>query len=296
MTVDSMAEHVDFELDWAAGSDVGFKLVAINVSDIAAMGGRPTRAVATIQIGEETAPGLIDEIAAGMAEAATRWALHVVGGDIGSGTDLALTMTLLGETDGPPVLRSGAREGDAVMVTGSLGAAHAGLLLLQMGAVDPAAVKAELADRSGADALAVLAAAQLRPVPRVDEGPALAGTATAMIDVSDGLAVDLERLCRASGVGCDVDSAAVPVHPDLAHAATKVPELPSPLECALTGGEDFELLFTVAEEHVDRVHGMLDELGTSATVVGTVTTGDRTIDSRPIEEWSERAWDHLRSR
>src|SRR5688500_3295956 len=127
MTVDSMAEHVDFELDWATGADVGFKLVAINVSDIAAMGGRPTRAVATVQLGEATDVSVVEEIAAGISEAAARWHVGVVGGDLGRGTDLALTMTLLGEIEGPPILRSGARPGDMVCATGSLGAAHAGL-------------------------------------------------------------------------------------------------------------------------------------------------------------------------
>ena len=296
VTVDSMAEHVDFELDWATGADIGYKLVAINASDIAAMGGRPTRAVATVQLGEDTEAGLVEEIATGMADAARRWGLHIVGGDIGSGTELGLTMTMLGELDGPPVFRSGAREGDLVLVTGSLGAAHAGLLLLQLGAIDPDAVRAEVSDRSGADGLAVLATAQLRPEPRVDEGQALAGIATAMIDISDGLAIDLERLCRSSGVGCAIDGSTIPVHPELKHATSKVEELPSALECALSGGEDFELLFTAQEASVDEIHRRLDGLGTSVTVIGTVTAGACTIDSRPLEEWSERAWDHLRNR
>lgn len=292
-----MAEHVDFELDWATGADVGYKLVAINVSDIAAMGGRPTRAVATVQVGEETDPDLIEEIAAGMAQAAGAWGLHVVGGDLGSGTDLALTLTLLGESDGAPVLRSGARPGDLVAVTGSLGAAHAGLLLLQLGAVDPSAVRAEIAHRSGADGLAVLAATQLRPRPRVEEGVALRDIATSMIDVSDGLAVDLERLCTASGVGCRVESASVPLHADLEHAAATVREFPCPIECGLLGGEDFELLFTVPEDRMADVHGALDEIGTSVSVIGKITDdGVRSIDERDLEGWSVEAWDHLRTR
>jgi thiamine-monophosphate kinase len=295
VTVDSMSEHVDFELDWATGADVGYKLVAINVSDIAAMGGRPTRAVATVQLGDETEPDLIEDIAQGMADAARRWGLDIVGGDIGTGSDLGLTLTLLGELEGEPVLRSGAKAGDRILVTGSLGAAHAGLLLLQLGAVDPSAVRTEIGEGSGADGLAVLAATQLRPRPRAEEGPALAALATAMIDVSDGLAVDLERLCKASGVGCSVDSAAVPVHPDLAHAAGAVDNSPAPLECALAGGEDFELLFTASESSLDEVHHVLDDIGTSVSVIGEITSGACNIDRRPLDEWSRRAWDHLRN-
>lgn len=296
VTVDSMSEHVDFELDWARGDDIGYKLVAINVSDIAAMGGRPTRAVATVQLGEETDVALVERIAAGMSEAAASWQIGVVGGDLGRGVDISLTMTLLGEPTGPPVLRSGAREGDAVCVTGTLGGAHAGLLVLQLGAVEADAVRAEITSGSGADGLAVLAAAQLRPRPRLSEGQALTPLATAMIDVSDGLAIDLERICRASGVGCDIWSAAVPFHPDLHHAANAVPDLPEPLGCALLGGEDLELLFTVPEDRLGNVESLLDDIGTSISVLGRITEGGMTIDEEPLDEWSEQAWDHLRIR
>jgi thiamine-monophosphate kinase len=289
-----MAEHVDFELEWATGEDVGFKLVAINVSDIAAMGGRPTNAVATIQLGDETELDLVEAIARGIAEAAGRWEISVVGGDIGRGTDLALTMTLLGAVDGRPVLRSAAHVGDTICVTGTLGAAHAGLLLLQLGAVDRDAVAAEIATASGADGLAVLAAAQLRPHPRTAEGRALRGYASAMIDISDGFAIDLERLCAASGVGCQIDSTALPIHPELQHAADKVERFPQPFECAVLGGEDFELLFTVPEGDMDRVVVVMDEIGTSVSVVGKISDGDCTMDGRPLQEWSHEAWDHLR--
>ena len=291
-----MTEHVDFELDWARGTDIGFKLVAINVSDIAAMGGRPMRAVATIHLGDDTDHDLVEEIAAGIAEAADLWGLGIVGGDIGRGADLSLSMTLLGDVDGTPVTRSGAQVGDAVCVTGSLGAAHAGLLLLQIGSVEVGNVHAEIASRSGADGLAVLAARQLRPEPRLQEGIALGSRATAMIDISDGLAIDLERLCVASDVGCDIDAEAIPVHPELRYATDTFDGFPDPLECALAGGEDFELLFTIPEAGLDEAQDQLDEIGTGVSVIGTITERGRTLDGGPLEQWSERGWDHLRTR
>lgn len=296
VTTDSIAEHVDFELDWATGADIGFKLVAINVSDIAAMGGRPSRAVATVQLGETTSIELVDDIAAGMAEAATRWDLGIAGGDIGRGFDLALTLTLLGEIEGQPVLRSGARLGDSICVTGALGASSAGLLALQLGAVSLETVRSEIDTSSGADGLAVLAARQLRPTPRLEEGNALRNYATAMIDISDGFALDLERLCRASNAGCEVDSSAIPLHPELAHAEHKIEGSPDPLELALTGGEDLELLFTVTPDRLEDVHRALDELGTQVSVVGKITEGGRSIDGRPLDDWSKSGWDHLRTR
>ena len=291
-----MTEHVDFELDWARGIDIGFKLVAINVSDIAAMGGRPLRAVATIHLGDETDHDLVEEIATGMAEAADLWGLGIVGGDIGRGAELSLSMTLLGDADGPPITRSGARVGDVVCVTGSLGAAHAGLLLLQVGSVDVANVHAEIASRSGADGLAVLAARQLRPEPRLQEGIALRSRATGMIDISDGLAIDLERLCIASNVGCDIDAASIPVHPEVGYATDAFDGFPDPLECALAGGEDFELLFTIPEADLDDAQDQLDEIGTGVSVIGTITERGRMLDGGPLEHWSERGWDHLRTR
>lgn len=291
-----MTEHVDFELDWARGTDIGFKLVAINVSDIAAMSGRPVRAVAMIHLGDDTDHDLVEEIAAGMAEAADLWGLGIVGGDIGRGAELSLSMTLLGDVEGPPVTRSGAGVGDAVCVTGALGAAHAGLLLLQVGSVDVANVHAEIASRSGADGLAVLAAQQLRPEPRLREGIALGSRATAMIDISDGLAIDLERLCVASDVGCDIDAASIPVHPELDYATKTFEGFPEPLECALAGGEDFELLFTIPEAGLDDAQDQLDEIGTGVSVIGTITERGRTLDGGPLDKWSERGWDHLRTR
>jgi thiamine-monophosphate kinase len=292
-----MADHVDFELDWATGADIGFKLVAINVSDIAAMGGRPTRAVATLQLGTETTPELIEEMAGGMSEAAARWGFSIVGGDIGRGTDLAMSMMLLGEADGEPVLRSGAQPGDSICVTGALGGAEMGLMALQAGVVDKDSLRAEIQSGSGADGLAVVAARQVRPTPRLEEGIALREHASAMIDISDGLALDLERLCVASKVGCEVDTAKVPLHPELHHAMQR---LGGPMdivyESGSTGGEDFELLFTVPDHRLDVVHEALDELGTSVSVLGKITTKDRLMDGRPLREWSKHAWDHLRTR
>lgn len=295
VTVDTMTEHVDFELDWARPEDVGYKLVAINVSDIAAMGGAPTRAVATIQLGEDPDPELVMGIARGIESAAGQWDIAVVGGDIGSGTDVVLTMTLLGDPPEVPVLRAGAGVGDLICVTGSLGGAHAGLVLLQLGAVSHDSVRAEIAQPSGADGPAVLAALQLRPQARVEEGRALVGLATSMIDISDGFAIDLERLCTASGVGCEVTSSMLPVHPDIDHAASRIDDFPSSLECALLGGEDFELLFTVTEDNLGKVHAALDDIGCSVSVVGTATSGSRTIDGKPLEDWSRSGWDHLRT-
>lgn len=297
MTTDVVTEHVDFEFDWARGTDVGFKLVAVNVSDIAAMGAIPTRAVATLNVRTDLGLDVVEGIVAGMKQACERWGVDIVGGDVGRASEVSMSLALLGELDGEAILRSGARVGDAICVTGTLGGAAGGLLALQAGAVDPATVHAEIDSPTGANGLAVMAARQLRPQARLEESRVVRRHATAMIDISDGFALDLYRLLSSSGAGCVVDDGAIPIDPELAVTRDRLPEPSEPLVLALTGGEDFELLFTVPLQSIADVTAATDEVGTSVTVVGRVTDGEQmTIGTEPLERWSTQAWDHLRSR
>ncbi len=219
LATDALVEDVHFDLAWCDATDVGWKALAVNLSDIAAMGGTP-RAAVTALVVPPGRPGLADGIIDGVAAAANAFGCPLVGGDTTGGPVVMVSITVLGAC-GPvgPVLRRGARVGDAVFVTGPLGAAAAALGALRLGH-DPAP---ELARRLH------------RPTPRLDEGRAAAGAgATAMIDLSDGLATDLGRLCGASGVGVRVDSHAVP----LAAGATWNDAL---------AGDDYELCFTAPD-------------------------------------------------
>jgi len=215
LATDLVAEGVHFDRGLSTLADVGWKVLAVNVSDIVAMGGRPLRAVVALA-GASTDE--LDALYRGLGEAAAAYDCPIVGGDLSAGTPgggLVVSVAVLGTTDGrPAVLRRGARPDDRVYVTGPLGRAAAGLRMLR---ADPRA--------SGA-----LVEAHRRPVPRADEGLVAAGCgASAMIDCSDGLGIDLDRLAKASGVGVVLDL--VPV----AEGAT--------LEEALGGGEDYELVF-----------------------------------------------------
>lgn len=209
---DVAVEGVHFDLSLTSAADAGFKVLVANVSDIAAMGGRPTHAVAGVA---GPARRLLEDVFEGMAEACSVYETALVGGDLSAAPQLYLSVAILGEapSDGP-VLRSGARAGDLLYCTGPLGGSAAGLRQLR-------------ADRASQSDCAV---AYARPSARVREG-ALASSlgASAMIDISDGLAQDLAHLAAESGVGIELDR--VPVADGASEAE------------ALGGGEDYELAF-----------------------------------------------------
>ena len=282
LTTDLLVEGVDFDTTYCTGADVGWKALAANASDVAAMCGRPTHAVVALGLPPVTPVEFVDEFLDGLLEAAARWDVSVVGGDISAAGEISATVSILGNpVSDAAVLRSGARPGDAICVTGALGGAAAGLIGLRRG----------LGADIGPAAQRVLER-QLRPYARVDEAAVLARfEPSAMIDISDGLAVDLEHILDASRAGCIVDIDAVPVDPDIAVIAGA-----DPLVLAVTGGEDFELLFTMDVDRAGAAAEALRATGTPMTTIGTVTTGERRIGRRSLEEWRQDGWEHLRHR
>jgi thiamine-monophosphate kinase len=230
VTTDVLVEGLDFTADLSEPEDWGWKAVAVNCSDLAAMGAEPRWLVIALTVPDPTPLPTLERVYAGVGEACRAYGAALVGGDVSAGPALSLAVTALGEAE-RPVLRSGARPGDRLAVTGPLGAAAAGLALLR--SQDPTAK--ELLDRFPG-----LAAAHRRPRPALVMGLALARAgATAMIDVSDGLAGDAVHLAESSGVGVEVHDAAVPLAPGVVEAAALLGR--DPLEAALGGGEDFVL-------------------------------------------------------
>lgn len=281
-TTDLMVEDVDFRLAYASGFDVGWKLVAANASDIAAMGGRPWRAVASVALRPDTTVEFVDSFAEGMASACRQFGIGLVGGDFSSGQEISASLALIGRAhERGPVLRSGAGLGDALCITGALGGAAGGLLVLQ-GDDLPGAEQAPLVER------------QLRPRARVAEGRALGALVTAMIDISDGLGVDLGHLTDSSSVGCDVDLASVPI--DAALEWLPSADAAQAQRLAMTGGEDFELLFTIDEGNLEEARASLTELGTPVTRIGVITDGAVLIGGRDLDDWRAQGWEHLRGR
>jgi thiamine-monophosphate kinase len=214
VTVDMLMEGVDFTLATATGRQIGWKSLAVNLSDIASMAGRPVACVVSVALPRHGGFDLGRELLAGVQVCAEKFGVALAGGDTNSWDGpLVISITVLGEpTAKGPVLRSGARPGDWIMATGSFGGSIAGK--------------------------------HLDFTPRVTEALALhqAADLHAMIDTSDGLAADLWHILDESGVGAVLDEAAIPISP----AAAAVHGGRSPLEHALEDGEDFELLFTVS--------------------------------------------------
>ena len=290
LTIDTLTDKLDFELSsgfGGSGKDAGWKAMAASVSDVAAMGARPRHAVVSLSLPAETAVADADDIAAGLAEAAAHWQVGLAGGDVGAASEISITVALTGELGvHGPVLRSGAAAGQALCVTGFLGGAAAGLRSLRASTgTEPQAHEARLRTR------------QLRPQARPEAGVALAGLATAMIDVSDGLAVDLSNLLDSSVAGCEIDPEEIPVDPDLLVLAAEPQwEELDPLLLALTGGEDYELLFALEEARLASAEEALRELGVGMSRIGTVVADGRRVGDEDLEHFRSLGWQHLQDR
>ncbi len=284
-TCDIQVEGVHFLPDLCTPADVGWRALAVNLSDIAAMGGLPRFALISLALPPATSLTTVDGIYCGLGEGATTYGVTIAGGNLsGISGPLVIDVTLLGEAE-RVVRRAGARPGDGVWVTGTVGKAAAGLFVLRHPALQAPGIDA-------------LAQAYRRPLPRVAAGRALGKTAavTAMIDTSDGTATDLLHLVEASGVGVRLELDRVPVH-DGVDAVARVAGR-DPASWILGGGEDYELLFTTAPAFDAGAADLARTIGVPLTRIGEVlplAAGRWIVDSTgrrtPLES---SGWDHFR--
>jgi len=288
-TCDVQVEDTHFRLRGITPHDIGRRALAVNLSDIAAMGARPRFALISLLVPPTLDVAVLDGIYAGLREEAAQFDVALVGGNIARNAErLIIDITLLGTGMRNRLLRrNSAKPGDMVMVTGSLGSAAAGLLVLE---------DEQLAAKVAPENLVGVLAAQRTPTPRVAAGQWLAQHAvTTGIDVSDGLAADISHICEASGVGVQIEAESLPIQPETASVAALAGQDPQNL--ALFGGEDYELLFTVS---TDRAHALARELfdatGVKATAIGTICMGSAITlfrEGKPSPLLST-GWDHLR--
>lgn len=250
LTTDMMVEGVHFDLSWTTPFQLGFKLVSVNVSDIFAMGGRPNYLLLNFSARPGTALGFFSNFLDGIEAAMKRYNLALIGGDISSSEKMVLSVTAVGSAK-KILSRKGARKGDRIYITGPTGDAACGLALMKacgkkVGIEHGRKRKFPLPWKI----VSPLIERHLMPLAR-DPHP-FVNAATAMIDISDGLLIDLSRLCRESSVGARVYTARVPVSDELQQAADSLGV--SPHEFAFGGGEDYELLFTAPADRRVKAH------------------------------------------
>jgi thiamine-monophosphate kinase len=280
LTIDSMVEGVHFRLEWGTPAMLGAKALAVNLSDIAAMGGSPTVCVINLAVRPGLSARFFDELYRGLGKAAAAAGVAVAGGNITRASELTITVALLGAVEGQPMRRDSARPGDKIYVTGTVGDAALGLRVLQDKIVAAGSARDYLVKRF------------LQPTAQVGPGRKLARLkpAPAAIDISDGLWQDLGHVLERSGVGAKIDNSALPL------SAAYQQVYGNNYDLALSGGDDYELLFCLrapaSEAELSR------KLGVKVRCIGEITREKRAL---LVSETGETAtvgshgWDQLRA-
>lgn len=280
-TTDILIEDVHFNLDTATWRDLGWKALAVNISDIAAMGGTPSYAMVSLGLPPDIEIASVRELYRGIKDIAKKFEVDIVGGNISRAPVVIVDISLIGKASQALLTRSSAKPGDLIAVTGYLGTSAAGCRMLK------SSLKL---DKS---TTALLREAHLRPKPRVAEGQTLVQYGVrAAIDISDGLISDLTHICKASKVGAKVWRDRLPIHPGVKAAFRN-----EATGMALSGGEDYELLFTAKSSIINKVKNVMS---TPVTVIGEITrehSGKVTLLNKQGKtvDWKERGWDHFRS-
>ncbi len=284
MTIDTLVESVHFDLSYTPPEALGWKSLAVNLSDIAAMGGMPVCALISLAVPEAWLSERIHRFYDGLQDCSSTYNCPVAGGDTVRTPDKAvITVTVLGEVpENGAVTRSGAGPGDILCITGMLGGSRAGLEALMSGRHHPDWEKA--------------VARFLHPVPRIAEAAILSATGgvTAMIDVSDGLASEIRHLCRESGTGCRVEAERIPVAPSARSWAAA--EGLDPAGFALGSGEEYELLFTMKPEIYNQLQreGTMQELFVKIGNMSGPESGLRLASGGRETGMPDFGWDHFK--
>lgn len=285
VTADLLVENTHFRMDINEPYLLGWKSAAVNISDIAAMGGTPTYSFVSIGL-PDIEVGIVEAIYEGMADVSAKYGSVLAGGDtVASGAGLVINVTQLGTVEPDKVARrDGAKPGDAILVTNTIGDSRAGLELL---------LKFGLAEAKRASEPCVLR--HLKPEPRVHEARAAVATGKvhSMMDLSDGLAADLKKLCEASKVGARVIADALPISEDMHIAAARLDMDPTKL--AAGGGEDYELLLTCDPKAAPDIARAVSSTGSTARVIGEIIEGDSVALVLPNgeEEPVGGSWEHF---
>lgn len=282
VTTDTLVQSVHFDLSAITWEELGWKALAVNLSDVAAMGGIPNYSLLSLALPAQLKVKDVSEFINSFMHMASEFGVAIVGGNVATAPNTVITVTIIGYSKGKTMLqRSTASPGEQIAVTGYIGSSAAGLEMLK-GKTIP--------DRKARN---ILRQAHFKPMPRVEEGQILIeqGVRTA-IDISDGLVADLDHVCKSSKVNAKINMEQVPVHPVVtAH-------FPNSQELALSGGEDYELLFTADRATIARAKRALS---CPVTVIGDITeeelpTRVLVLDSKgTIIPYKKRGWNHFKN-
>jgi thiamine-monophosphate kinase len=291
VTVDTLVENIDFRLNTAPGYTIGHKSLAVNLSDVAAMGARPQFVLSSVALPPDLEVGWIEEWSEGFAALAEKSGVTVIGGDVSqTAGPIVFSVTVIGSNDSSKIKRrSDAKRGDIICVTGTLGDSSAGLRLLEE----------NYDDVSGEEWMQQLTMRHLLPNPRVKNGEWLGAqdAVRAMIDISDGLATDLKHIIIASQAGAEIHFDKIPVSKELIQLSQKIGV--DPMEFAVSGGEDYELLLTVDPNRFESVsEAYRKQFGEPLIAIGRMTEKRELvfIDRSKEVNWSRPGFEHFKSR
>ena len=262
ITTDAFVEGIHFDLTYTSPIHLGWKALAANLSDIASMGGFPRYAVISLALPNKITVEFVEELYKGILAACKQYTCLLVGGDtVASSANMFLSITLVGEAPKDAVVyRSGAQVGDVICVTGSLGASQAGLKVLQREKSRFTAAQQSEQFQPNLKPYTDVLEKHLMPKPRLDITPLLIkeGSLHAMIDISDGLAPEIHRICKESNTGAVIEELLIPILETAKLVAAEFSE--NPVDYALFGGEDYELLFTLSEEKFKHLQSLTNEI------------------------------------
>jgi len=292
VSTDLLIEGIHFDLMYAPLKHIGYKAVIVNLSDIYAMNANPTQITVSIAISSKFSVEALEQLYLGIREACRLYKVDLVGGDTTSSTKgLSISVTAIGNVESDRLAyRSGAKKGDVICITGDLGAAYLGLQILEREKqlyVSNPGIQPDLENQQ------YLIERQLKPEARrdcVDYFKKAEIIPTSMIDISDGLASDLMHICKASNVGAYIEEAKIPIHQEAQLMAIKFQM--DPITTALNGGEDYELLFTIKEEDLEKIRYM-----PGAYIIGEITDREDGIklhsSGGSIHPLKAQGWDHF---
>ena len=290
VTTDMLCEGVHFDLSYAPLKHLGYKAVVVNLSDVCAMNAKPTQLVLGLGLSNRFSVEAVEELYAGVRLACEVYGVDLVGGDTTSSpSGLTLSVTAIGQVAGDAVVgRDGAKDGDLLVVSGDLGAAYMGLQILER---EKSVFQAAPTAQPELEDFAYLLERQLKPEARVDVVRELADLGlkpTSMIDISDGLASEVMHLGNTSGVGFKVYEDKLPIDPKVYETAREFNL--DPTLCMLSGGEDYELLFTIAQDDFEKVrnHPKLSVIGHAVAALDAFTLVTKNGPEVPLQA---QGWD-----